>query len=422
MFTQRKWMKVAPVVLSISLVGAACGNDDEPMVGAGAQQEPTTTVAAGSATQEGIDAAAVKLRGDLTLLLRNHVNLTGNVVYTAAESGLDSEQTRAASQALDQNTVALGDAVGRLFGDQAEVEFLRQWREHIGFFVNYAKGIATNNQQLKQQADQNLRGQYAENFSKFISTATNGALPQPAVKQNLITHVDTLEQGIEAVLTKKPNAAQQMLEAGRHMNETAQALAGGFDTAKNLQGDPGSPTAELLATLTGALEQHVANTGYVVHSAVLYGLDAPQTAAAMEALSKNTDTLGAVIGSIYGQKAQEEFLRQWRQHIDFFVNYAKGVATNNAQLKQQADANLRNQYAEEFSKFLANATNNRIPQATAKTTLTEHINTLEKAIESILAKRPAAGSDLGAALRHMQTPANVITRAVTQQFPDKYNA
>ncbi|MBK5250178.1 MAG: hypothetical protein JJE50_12240, partial [Actinomycetales bacterium] len=47
----------------------------------------------------------------------------------------------AAAATLDENSVALSDAVGSLAGEEKGAAFLDLWRTHIGYFVDYAVAV-----------------------------------------------------------------------------------------------------------------------------------------------------------------------------------------------------------------------------------------------------------------------------------------
>ncbi|MDX1621330.1 MAG: hypothetical protein R3320_10090, partial [Nitriliruptorales bacterium] len=72
------------------------------------------------------------------------------------------------------------------------------WRQHIGFFVDYAKGVATNDDSLKQGALEDLDG-YREQAGAFFEKISGGEIPADAVKQNLDKHVETLTTAIDSL-------------------------------------------------------------------------------------------------------------------------------------------------------------------------------------------------------------------------------
>ncbi len=60
---------------------------------------------------------------------------------------------RPAAEPLD-----LADPIGSVYGQRGGDTFLELWRTHIGFFVDYAIGSATNDQQMQDKALADLDG------------------------------------------------------------------------------------------------------------------------------------------------------------------------------------------------------------------------------------------------------------------------
>lgn len=406
----RPIVKISTAVLAVALAATACSSSG----GAKKAGSPTSSGSSSMsmsppASGDPTATAAATLRSGLDELFREHVDLTGFVVQTAVMDGIGSPNTAAALQALDGNTVALGQAVGSVYGAAAQSAFVKMWRAHIGFFVNYTKGLATHNTPLVSQAQTQLAG-YRASFSKFLGTATG--LPASAISADLQGHVSTLETAIQAIVTKSPAAAADLQMAAMHMDGTAEVLANGIAAQKKLAGNADGASSALRAALTGLLIQHVAQTGAVVQTAVETSLSSPQTAAAVKALDDNTVALGTAIGSIYGKSAQAAFLTMWRAHIGFFVDYTKGLATKDQSLVSQTQTQLAG-YKTDFAKFLATATG--LPATAVADDLQGHITTLEAAIQAIVAKDPSAGAKMSAAESHMAGTAAVLASAIAKQ-------
>jgi hypothetical protein len=134
--------------------------------------------------------------------------------------------------ALDGNTVALGKAIGSIYGTSAQTAFLKMWRAHIGYFVTYTKGMATHNKAMVATAKKELGG-YQTSFGKFLGTATG--LPPSAVSADLQGHVTTLEAAIDAIVGKSPTAGAKVSMALDHMAGTAAVLASGISKQKHLK-------------------------------------------------------------------------------------------------------------------------------------------------------------------------------------------
>jgi hypothetical protein len=413
---------------ALALAAAACGSSGVAAGGGSGSSGGGSTPAvspSGSMSSMGsasttahsmTNTAAAQLYAALDQLLTEHVDLTANVVQTAITSGPSSTQTKAALAALDQNTQGLGKAIGSVYGSAAQQKFLTLWRAHIGFFVNYTLGVADHKPAQVKTAKKDLAG-YISQFSVFVSGATK--LPKAAVAADLQGHVATLETAINAIVAKNPDAGQKIEMAAMHMGGTAEVLAKGIVSSKDISGHVTGAGSSLRAGLTGLLVQHVAATAFVVQTAVAAkgNLKDPEVKGAISALSDNTNQLGAAIGSVYGPAAQQKFLTLWRAHIGFFVDYTLGVATKNTAKTAMAKKDLAG-YISQFSEFVASATH--LPKAAVAADLQGHVSTLETAINSIVAISPKASANLLAAEDHMAGTGAVLAQGIAASMPAKF--
>jgi hypothetical protein len=400
--------KTGAGVLVLALGATACGGSSSgsaasPQSAASSSASPSSMSSDATATQ------AAALRAGLDQLFREHVNLTGFTVQTAVISGVGSKQTAAALKALDGNTVAIGDAIGSVYGADARTAFLKMWRAHIGFFVDYTVGLASKDN-AKVNAAQAKLANYKRDFAAFLGGATQ--IPAAAIATELQGHIQTLESAIKAILTKSKDAGAKLQMAAMHMDGTAAALAGGIAKEKSLSGTTDGQASALRAALTGLLIQHVAQTGEVVQSVVATSLTSAQTQGAIAALDQNTQDLGKAIGSLYGSDAQTAFLKMWRDHIGFFVDYTKGVAGGDAKAVKAAQAKLAT-YQQQFGSFLGTATG--LPADAVSADLQGHVQTLEAAIKAILTKSPSAAAKIAMAEEHMAGTAAVLAKAIAAQ-------
>lgn len=158
----------------------------------------------------GLDAAAKldgdpmdkasTLRTDLTAALQEHVYLASIAVFTAytSEGGTDSAAFKAAAGVLDKNSVALSEAIGTLAGKDKGTAFLELWRKHIGFFVDYANAVATDDDAAATKALVSLDG-YRGEAGTFFEDISGGKLPADAVAEGLAMHVQTLAGAIDSL-------------------------------------------------------------------------------------------------------------------------------------------------------------------------------------------------------------------------------
>ncbi|ACQ81673.1 hypothetical protein Bcav_3431 [Beutenbergia cavernae DSM 12333] len=161
-------------------------------------------LATGLATAVGLEGdpndEASSLRSDLTAMLGEHVYAAGVAVFAAYtnEGGTESEPFTAAAATLDANSVALSEAIGSLAGEENGTAFLELWREHIGFFVDYANALATGDEAAATDALAALDG-YRGGAGAFFSEISGGELPADAIADGLAMHVETLAGTIDSL-------------------------------------------------------------------------------------------------------------------------------------------------------------------------------------------------------------------------------
>lgn len=342
-----------------------------------------TGLAAATGTEGQVDSAAADLRAGLTALLQEHVYLAGTAVATAYATAPDSAEFEAAAAALDENSVELSEAVGSLAGPQQAEAFLALWRQHIGFFVDYAVAKAGGDQAAADAAVTSLQGYTAE-AGLFFEQVSAGALPAAAISESLGMHVTTLTEAIDALAAGDPTAYAELKEAAGHVSMAAGTLAAGFDTALDLEGDPDDPASTLRSGLTQLLQEHVYLAGIAVFTAYTTegatGSDAFTAAAA--ALDENSVALSDAVTSLAGEENGAAFLGLWREHIGFFVAYAEAAAAGDEAGMQAALEDLDG-YRPQAGAFFEEVSGGELPADAVAEGLGMHVETLAGAIDSL---------------------------------------
>jgi hypothetical protein len=365
---------------------------------------PTTSTSAPAST------AAAELRATLTSLLNDHVWLAGNALDTAVKKKGDLKDPKVvgAVKALDANSVALSKAIGSVYPD-AEKPFLASWRQHIGFFVNYTLGKATQNDKQVAKAKSDLES-YRKSFGQLINSVVP-ELPAEAVAKELIPHVSSLYAAIDASVAGKPDYQAKLTMAADHMTITADVLAGGIAKNKGLEGDVDGMASTVRATLTQQLSDHVWLAGNAIDTALWKkgDLKDPQVVGAVKALDSNSVALAKTLGSVYPD-AEKPFLASWRQHIGFFVGYTLGKATNNDKQANKAKADLNN-YRKSFGELI-NSVIPELPADAVAKELIPHVNTLIAAIDADIAGKADYQTKLTIAADHMPMTAEILTTGI----------
>jgi hypothetical protein len=158
--------------------------------------------------------AGTDLRVTLNRLTEEHVYLAG-AATGAAIGGRDAELKAAAAE-LDENSVATAQAIGSVYGPEAQEQFLKLWRAHIGFFADYAMAAARHDEAGKQQARARLDG-YRTDIDALL-TGANPNLPKGAVAELFKPHVEHLIAAIDAQAAGDASMAYDMLHTAAHQS------------------------------------------------------------------------------------------------------------------------------------------------------------------------------------------------------------
>jgi hypothetical protein len=405
-------MTASMAVFVVIAAGCSKSNSSDTSSSAttGSSSHSMTTAAAAAGAPDA--TAAAGLRSALTGLLEDHVWLAGNALNTAISKGgnLKDPAVVGAVNALDANSVALSKAVGSVY-PAAEAPFLTSWRQHIGFFVNYTLGKATKDAAMVTKAKADLDG-YRTAFGQLINSVVP-ELPADAVAKELIPHVQTLFDAIDAMVAGSPDVQTKLQAAAAHMVMTADILAGGIAKNKKLAGDVDGTASTVRATLTGQLEDHVWLAGNALATAVAKGgnLKDPAVVGAVNALDANSVALSKTVGSVY-PAAQAPFLTSWRQHIGFFVNYTLGKATKDAAMVTKAKADLDG-YRTAFGQLI-NSVVPELPADAVAKELIPHVQTLFDTIDALVAGSPDVQTKLQAAAAHMPMTAAILAGGIVK--------
>ncbi len=265
----------------------------------------------------------------------------------------------------------------------------------------------------RPRAQSKLDG-YRQEFASFLHGANPNIEVGPTADA-LGEHVKTLSAAIRSVVGKKTDTFAKLRVAAQHMPMTAAYLAGAIvkQQPEKFDGQIDSPASELRSGLTNLLQEHVYLAGFAVKTGVGSGLDSKAFAASAKALDTNSVDLSKAIGSVYGKDAERAFLKQWRAHIGFFVDYTKGLATKDKKATAAALKKLDG-YRAQFAAFLHGA-NPEIEVAATSGALQEHVKTLSAAIRAVVSGSPKTYDRLRTAAQHMPMTADYLAGAIAKQ-------
>jgi len=161
-----------------------------------------------------------------------------------------------------------------------------------------------------------------------------------------------------------------------HMWETGGVLSGAIAKQKGFADSGENKAAATRAVLSRLLGEHV----LLAVVATTKGLDgAPDFTAIAAALDANSVELADTVGSVYGEAAKNEFLKQWRDHIRMFVDYTKATAAKDKAGQDKAVQELGG-YVTNFGKFLATAVG--LPADAVQASVKDHVFQLKGALDA----------------------------------------
>jgi hypothetical protein len=198
--------------------------------------------------------------------------------------------------------------------------------------------------------------------------------------------------------------------AASHMPMTAAALAAGIAEGAMIDGDSASPAAELRATLTALLTEHVYLSGIAVATAYATAPNSAEFHAAAAALDKNSVAVADAVGAVVPDQ-REGFLDAWRAHIGDFVSYAVAAKGGDDEAKATEAADLA-AYTQSQGAFFEEITGGALPAAAVTASLDEHVATLAVAVDALAAGDANAFDRLKTAGDHMAMSAEALAGGI----------
>lgn len=202
-------------------------------------------------------------------------------------------------------------------------------------------------------------------------------------------------------------------EAGGGTQEPADEAAGG---AVEVPDGPDTTAAILRSNLHALLQEHVALTAAATNAAL--GGRVPEFEAATAAVNANSDSIIALIGSVFGDTVGADFDPLWKAHVGFIVDYTKALGANNGAGQSENLQKLAD-YSNEFGAFINSALPDLSQESVAEL-INTHIGTLRTVIDAQAAgDQTKAFTELRNAAGHMGEVAETLTAAIAAKFPAK---
>lgn len=170
----------------------------------------------------------------------------------------------------------------------------------------------------------------------------------------------------------EPVPASDAVKLASGHRQAAAAAPGHRHAAAVVRQAPLQP-AGLRIRLEELLGHHSTLTDRLSRAALRGDVDFAQSADA--ALVKNTEELGSLIASVYGNEAARGFEDLWASHVRYLATYTDGLRDGDSATMRGARRDL-DRYARDLSRFLAQATNGAAPAGVVRAGLNAHVHHL----------------------------------------------
>jgi hypothetical protein len=284
-----------------------------------------TATLVGAGRADGVDSVAAGRQARLVELFTEHVHLTALAVATALRAGNTDDRARAA---LDDNSVALGEAFGGPSPPDDRQAFLTRWRQWVKDLHIHATEYDPD---VRAEAARRL-GSHADAAGRSLSRLSNGDVtPAAATAALRALHRNQLAN-VTALRNHDDSAFRKLGSTAREFAALAAAPAGGVPSA----------AAALRAELTGLLATQVFQTRLAQYVAVTNegGVTGPVHLAATRAIGDTTTRLGELIAR-EAPHARHPFDRAWSELAGHLQDYVAAVRTGDRAAGDRALAALR---------------------------------------------------------------------------------
>lgn len=356
-------------LLLTGLLSTACGT---------AASSPAVPHTVHAATQQSTaQTGAVQLRSTMERLLGAHVLLADEFARTAVTGA--AEQNAAVAASVERNQAALVELVTAEGGADAAQEFQAAWSNHVEVLATYAQALREGDTAAQTAARQEYTAA-EEQLARSFSTIVGGTVPLPALTEAATMHGEQLLDQADAFAGGDHDAAYATQRAAfEHMIMAADVLARGLSSATGLPtAELDTPRHRLQSALSSLLAQHM---GLMVQTMRAAADRAPDFEAAGRAVNANTTELASAIRTLYGEDASRQFLDIWAGHVEALIAYAAAEDETERAQRREAGAD----YAPQLARFLATATEQRLPAIELAAALTEHDDHLRDSLDAYAA-------------------------------------
>jgi hypothetical protein len=173
--------------------------------------------------------------------------------------------------------------------------------------------------------------------------------------------------------------------------------------------------ADFQVKMNALLREHAALTVPALRAELREQSDRDELKQAVDA---NSIAIADAINGVYKNK-KDAFLELWRQHTGYYSEYLQAAINSDEPAKQAAKDKL-NGFADSLAAFLTEL-NTELRQDDVRQATAQHGEQVTKIIDAMTDGDYATAYNLAhEAYEHMGTFADILSKAIVQQLPDKY--
>jgi hypothetical protein len=376
---------------------------------------PTASFAAETPTAV---TPASDLRSTLDQLLSEHYVLAVNAMVKDYKDAPDEKE---AYEALDQNALDMTPAIESIYGKEGAQKFEEIFAGHNDYSPDFVEAAKSDDAEMRKAAEAEVKD-FVNEFSSFLSTATEGNLPEAAAKEVLTAHEMDVIEAFDSYVEEDYKGYQTNFKEGYdRMFDISKALSGAIvtqmpDKFNNTKVD--APAAELRSTLNNLAAEHFALAAMSMQKGVN---EAPDYDTATWAEDMNTEAWTKAIGSIYSEEGAAQFKKLWTsEHINAQADLVSATLAGDDEGVKAAKDSL-GMFTEEFGTFLATATEGNLPKDAAISSLKTHEDQVVKAFDSYVAEDYKASTDtFREGYAFMFGVGKALGDAIVKQNPEKF--
>jgi hypothetical protein len=173
--------------------------------------------------------------------------------------------------------------------------------------------------------------------------------------------------------TAKPEPATAPVAHHAHPAAPGSAIQAADFTGTRPLAKEAVAAADAASQLQALMGQHSILACDMMRARIRNDEDFAQVANA--AVGKNTDAMVKGLATIVGDQGAGQFRTLWVNHVTALFNYSRGLATNDAKVRDEAKVALT-QFEKDLAALFSAASQGRLPQAAAEANVLKHITHL----------------------------------------------